>query len=104
MDPKILEQAPVTTWLTELFTPEEIMAGDIQTQIAVSIQRKRKERNLSQKQLAEQLGVSQGMISRWENGEENLTIETIAKIAQALGMGMQNPLVEKKVSQANHII
>lgn len=39
-------------------------------QIAIGryIVRKRKERNLTQEQLSEQLGVSNKTISKWENG------------------------------------
>ena len=41
--------------------------------IAVSIQTKRKAIGLTQKELADKLGVSQAMVSRWGNGEENFT-------------------------------
>lgn len=60
--------------------------------LSTTMQRRRKELGLSQTDLANKLGVSQGIVSRWENGEENLTIETIAKIAVALNMQIQNPL------------
>lgn len=39
-----------------------------QTSIGSYIARKRKEQNLTQEQLAEQLGVSNKTISKWENG------------------------------------
>ena len=39
-----------------------------QTAIGSYIARKRKEQNLTQEQLAEQLGVSNKTISKWENG------------------------------------
>lgn len=40
-----------------------------QTAIGNYIARKRRERNLTQEQLAEQLGVSNKTISKWENGK-----------------------------------
>ena len=40
-----------------------------QTAIGSYIARKRKEQNLTQEQLAEQLGVSNKTISKWENGK-----------------------------------
>jgi len=46
----------------------------------------------TQQELANMLGVSQVMISRWENGEENFTIATLARISKALGMALYNPL------------
>ncbi|HNV10889.1 MAG TPA: UDP-N-acetylglucosamine 1-carboxyvinyltransferase [Propionibacteriaceae bacterium] len=44
----------------------------------------RKQRGLTQSQLAEQLGTSQGAITRIESGNQNLSLETINRIAEAL--------------------
>ena len=40
-----------------------------QTAIGSYIARKRREQNLTQEQLAQQLGVSNKTISKWENGK-----------------------------------
>lgn len=45
----------------------------------------RKAKKLSQVQLAEVVGCSQGMISKIEKGEANPTLELIEAIASALG-------------------
>ena len=45
----------------------------------------RKEKGLSQKALADKLGVSQQLISRIENGKENISLITLANILRALG-------------------
>ena len=39
-----------------------------QANIGIYIARKRREKNLTQEQLAERLGVSNKTISKWENG------------------------------------
>ena len=52
---------------------------------------------LSQQELANRLGVTQVMISRWENGEENFTVATLAKISEALDMELCNSLERKAV-------
>lgn len=44
----------------------------------------RKQRKLSQVQLAEKAGVTQGTVSKIERGDMNVTLEIIAAIAQAL--------------------
>ena len=44
-----------------------------QTAIGSYIARKRKEQNLTQEQLAQQLGVSNKTISKWENGVSHTT-------------------------------
>ena len=45
----------------------------------------REKRGLSQKELASRLGVEQSVVSRWEGPNANLTIETLRRIAKALG-------------------
>ncbi len=49
------------------------------------IQMARRERNLTQQQLGELIGVKKAQISRLENNTGNVTIETILKVFNALG-------------------
>ena len=55
-----------------------------QTAIGGYIARKRKEQNLTQEQLAEQLGVSNKTISKWENGKCMPDYSVIQKLCGAL--------------------
>ena len=55
-----------------------------QTAIGGYIARKRKEQNLTQEQLAEQLGVSNKTISKWENGKCMPDYSIIQKLCEAL--------------------
>lgn len=48
------------------------------------IKEARKKRGLTQKQLAEKLGVSTAMIAQYETGKRNPKIQTLEKIASAL--------------------
>ena len=48
------------------------------------IQQARKQRNLTQHQLGELIGVKKSQISRLENKTGNVTIETILKVFDAL--------------------
>lgn len=50
------------------------------------IKKVRLERNLSQKALGEQLGMSQQMIAQYESGKRQPKIETLGKIAMALSI------------------
>ena len=45
----------------------------------------RKQRNLTQKMLADKLGISQQMISRIESGRENISLLTLKKVIDKLG-------------------
>ena len=57
-----------------------------QTAIGSYIARKRKEQNLTQEQLAQQLGVSNKTISKWENGTCMPDYSIIQKLCDALGV------------------
>jgi predicted transcriptional regulator len=83
-------------WLKDSLSQEERKAAELIAAIAASIQLQRHSLGYSQKDLADILGISQVMISRWENGEENFTVATLAKISTALGMEFRNPLIEAK--------
>jgi ribosome-binding protein aMBF1 (putative translation factor) len=90
-------RAGESSWLEDSLSLEERRASEFVASIAVSIQRQRKALGLTQKDLADKLGVSQVMISRWENGEENFTAATLAKISAALEMELHNPFESKAV-------
>ena len=55
-----------------------------QTAIGSYIARKRREQNLTQEQLAQQLGVSNKTISKWENGKCMPDYSIIQKLCEAL--------------------
>lgn len=52
--------------------------------IGEDIKRMRIEKNMTQQELGQKLGVSQQMIGQWETGKANPKKETIEKIAKAL--------------------
>ena len=41
---------------------------------------------MTQKEFAKFMGVTQGMISKWESAEYNFSVESIAQIAEKLGV------------------
>jgi len=59
--------------------------SEVEYLIARNIINFRKKRGLTQKQLAVALGTQQSVVSRIENGEHNLSIESIKSIAHVLG-------------------
>ena len=58
--------------------------------------RARKARNLSQRELAEQIGVTKTVISRLESGEHSPRLETAYDIAEALGYRLDVKLVRER--------
>ena len=87
-----MDNAKESTWLSDHLSQEESITAKYIAQIAAVIQRQRKAKGYTQKELASKLGVSQVMVSRWENGDENFTVATLTKISVALGMEFYNPL------------
>lgn len=55
-----------------------------QLEIAYQILQLRKKKKLSQAQLAKKIGTKQSNIARIEAGQQNFSIETLEKIAEAL--------------------
>ena len=92
-----IDNAKESSWLSDSLSKEEITTAKYIAQIAASIQRQRKAIGYTQQDLARRLGVSQVMVSRWENGEENITIATLVKISTALDMDFHNPLEKRAV-------
>ena len=90
-----MDKAKESDWLSDYLSQEESIIAKYIGQIAAIIQRQRKEKGYTQQELASKLGVSQVMVSRWENGEENFTISTLAKISAALGIEWTNPLEKR---------
>lgn len=64
--------------------------------ISATITKKRASLSMNQKQFAEYMGVSQAMISKWESGDYNFTIQTIANISNKLNYSFEIVLEEKK--------
>lgn len=53
--------------------------------IAWQLKELRQQKNMTQQQLADKVGIDKTQISKIEKGTRNLTIETIARIVHALG-------------------
>jgi transcriptional regulator with XRE-family HTH domain len=64
--------------------------------IAVRILRELRSRQIKQKALAENLGVSPQQVNKWVKGRENFTLETISKIEKALEIELISVNKEKE--------
>ena len=63
--------------------------ADIELRVALEITKAREARQMSQRELAEALKTKQQTVSRIERGAQNVTIQTLDRIARVLGRGLQ---------------
>lgn len=79
--------------MADAFSAEELCLMSLQGVIAAEISIKRQEMKMNQKQFSEFMGVSQGLVSKWESGESNFTLSTLVNIASKLNIEIQCPFV-----------
>lgn len=63
---------------------EAYSRADIEVKLAIQIAKARERARLTQAELAKEIGTTQSVISRIERADQNLTVETLSKIAKAL--------------------
>lgn len=83
-------------------TPKDVeifvqMYGDI----VVRVNELMKEKGYSQKELAEKMGKKPSEISKWLNGNHNLTLRSLAKLEAELGEAIINIPSRKKINSLN---
>ena len=62
------------------------MEGDLQRKVGKNLRAYRETRNLSQEAFADLLGVHRTYMGGIERGERNLTLKSLERIAQKLGV------------------
>lgn len=64
-------------------------AADIELRVALEITKAREAKKMSQRELAAALKTRQQTVSRIERGSQNVTIQTLDRIARVLGRDLQ---------------
>jgi len=72
------------------------------TQIFIS--HRREDRKLSQEQLANRIGTTKGVISRWENNKRDITLGALGAIAEALGCTVEDLFRDPAQPDANELL
>jgi len=78
--------AKQTSWIAEGISEAEVKTIVDLAKISARIERYRIELGMTQQEFAEYMGVSQGMISKWESREYNFTIRSLNEICQKLDL------------------
>lgn len=79
----------------------DILYGKIKQNIAKNIARLRKEKRISREYIAERVGLSRQYIFQIENGERNVTLESLSKIASVLKVNIEFLISEAPFRPSN---
>ncbi len=92
------QNAKSSSWLVSSLTKEQVKKLELIHEISMAIVRERKKLGMNQTEFAKFLGVTQGMVSKWESGEYNFTLENISNIFVKLNLDV-NINVRKQLSR-----
>ena len=95
-----LADAEKTNWATEGISAAEVKTTVELAKISAQIERRRLEMGMTQSEFAAYMGVSQGMVSKWESREYNFTIRSLNEICHKVNLKLCISL-EKPVSGSN---
>ena len=80
-------------------TKQEFELSDILVDIACKIINYRLDNNITQKELADRLNITQAMVSKLESGEYNHSIEFLFKVSSKLGWKFQLTIEENHANK-----
>ena len=98
-----LSGAKRTSWIMEGISEAEVKTIVDLAKISARIERYRIELGMTQQEFAEYMGVSQGMVSKWESREYNFTIRSLNEICQKLDLDF-SVSIDKPYSQVDYNI
>ncbi len=75
-----------TTLAAMLGAPDHALSPDVIAAFARNVRRLRLENGMNQRELAELVGVDRNWVSALESGTQNISLNTLAKFAAALGV------------------
>lgn len=75
----------------------------ISNKIAIAILARLDELKWKQKDLAEKMEVSPQQVNKWVKGNENFTLDTLAKLSQVLGVELINVLVKPTTQKVEEV-
>lgn len=70
----------------DVLSPADVLSAKLMGQISSAITKERLALNLTQKEFASHINATQSLISRWECGDYNFSVNKIAEIASKLDL------------------
>ena len=87
IEEKIAKAKP-TSWVVDDMSKTDIKSTVALARISATIERKRHDNEMTQKEFAAFMGVTQGMVSKWESRDYNFTIRSLNEICEKLGLNL----------------
>jgi len=82
-------------------TPEEVELIELRLTLSRALKEERRRRNLSQKEVAKLLKVTQPRVSRMESGDPSISLDTMLR--SLFGLGATNKTLGKTIAAAKSI-
>jgi len=83
-----IANAKKTSWISDGMSETEIKTTVELAKISAQIERRRLELGMTQIEFAAYMGVSQGMVSKWESREYNFTIRSLNEVCEKLELDL----------------
>ena len=83
-----MARAKKTNWPIEGMSEAEVKTTVELAKISAKIESCRNELGMTQAEFADYMGVSQGMVSKWESREYNFTVRSLNEIFQKLDLNL----------------
>ncbi len=98
LDDDLFEEAERTNWVTDGISKLEQKQISDKRLIAFEICAKRHDMGMNQKEFAKYMNVSQVMVSKWESGDYNFTLDTLNEICYKLRIDFKPSISSNKIS------
>lgn len=99
-----IANAKKTSWIADGLTETEVKSIIELSRISAQIEKSRLELGMTQKEFADYMGVTQGMVSKWESREYNFTIKSLNEICHKLGMTVEVNVEKINVAREYNVI
>lgn len=95
--------AKKTNWISEGISEAEVKTTIELARISAKIERCRLDLGMTQMEFAKFMGVTQGMVSKWESRDYNFTIKSLNEICQKLDLTL-TVNIEKRCLKNDYIV
>lgn len=99
-----IDNAKNTDWVARGLSEPESKTTIELAKISARIERCRLDMGLTQAEFADYMGVSQGMVSKWESKEYNFTVKSLNEIFHKLGLELDIGIKDIQNKHPNKII